>query len=180
MAVRAFEHFTPNVASSAFVDETALVIGQVTLEEDSSVWPMAVLRGDINAIHIGKRSNIQDGTIIHVTHSGKYNPDGYQTRIGDDVTVGHRCILHGCTIGNHCLIGMGACLMDGVRVESDVIIGAGSLVTPGKILTSGYLWLGTPARRLRPLTDEEREFLTYSAHYYTQLKNKHHTSMARS
>lgn len=173
MAIRTFEHFKPNVASSAFVDEAALVIGQVTLEEDSSIWPMAVLRGDINVIHIGKRSNIQDGTVIHVTHAGKYNPEGYATRVGDDVTVGHRCILHGCTIGHHCLIGMGVCLMDGVQVEPNVIIGAGSLVTPEKVLTSGYLWLGAPARRIRPLTDEEREFLTYSATYYAQLKNRH-------
>jgi carbonic anhydrase/acetyltransferase-like protein (isoleucine patch superfamily) len=170
---RQFGQLTPQIHSSAFVDETALVIGQAVLDEDCSIWPMAVVRADINAIAIGKRSNVQDGTIIHVTHAGKFNPEGYATVIGNDVTVGHRCILHGCTIGDRCLVGMGVCLMDGVTVESNVIIGAGSLVTPGKTLTSGYLWLGSPARRARPLTDQELEFLGYSANYYVQLKNQH-------
>ena len=173
MAIRRFTDLNPQIHASAFVEETALVIGGATLDEDSSVWPMAVIRADINSIYVGKRSNIQDGTIIHVTHAGKYNPEGYQTQIGNDVTVGHRCILHGCTIADHSLIGMGVCLMDGVTVESNVIVGAGSLVTPGKVLTSGYLWLGSPARRARPLTDAEMEFLTYSANYYVQLKNRH-------
>jgi carbonic anhydrase/acetyltransferase-like protein (isoleucine patch superfamily) len=173
MTIRQFGDFKPQIHSSAFVDDTALVIGQVVLDEDSSVWPMTVIRGDINSVHIGKRSNIQDGTVIHVTHPGKFNPSGYTTSVGDDVTVGHRCILHGCTIQAHCLIGMGVCLMDGVTVESRVIIGAGSLVTPGKTLTGGYLWLGSPARKARTLTDQELEFLSYSSQYYAQLKNKH-------
>lgn len=173
MSVRHFNQLKPQIHSSAFVDATALVIGGATLEEDSSIWPMAVVRADINSIYIGKRSNIQDGTVIHVTHPGKYNPEGYKTWVGSEVTVGHRCILHGCTIGDRTLIGMGVCLMDGVTVESNVIVGAGSLVTPGKILTSGYLWLGSPARRVRPLTDQELEFLGYSAEYYVKLKNQH-------
>lgn len=173
MTIRHFNDLKPQLHPSAFVDDTALVIGDATLEADSSIWPMSVIRADINAVHIGKRSNIQDGTIIHVTHAGKYNPNGYKTWVGDDVTVGHRCILHGCTIADHCLIGMGVCLMDGVTVESHVIVGAGSLATPGKVLTSGYLWLGSPVRRVRPLTPEETEFLTYSADYYVRLKNQH-------
>ncbi len=176
MGIRRFAEFTPKIHPTAYVDETALVIGQVNLEEDSSVWPMTVVRGDINSIHIGKRSNIQDATVIHVTHAGKYNPDGFGVLVGDDVTVGHRCILHGCTIQNRCLIGMGVCLMDGVVVESNVIIGAGSLVTPGKIVESGYLWLGSPARRVRPLNEKEQEFLLYSSQYYAQLKNRHQES----
>lgn len=174
MAIRPFAELIPKIHPTAYVDETALLIGQVTLEEDSSVWPMAVIRGDINSIHIGKRSNIQDSTVIHVTHAGKHNPQGFATYVGDDVTVGHRCILHGCTIQDRCLIGMGVCLMDGVVVESNVIVGAGSLVSPGKILESGYLWLGSPARRVRPLNEKELEFLIYSSSYYVQLKNKHH------
>ena len=177
MAIRHFADHKPQVHASAFVDATALVIGQATLDEDSSVWPMSVIRADINAVYIGKRSNIQDGTIIHVTHAGKYNPAGYKTWVGNDVTVGHRCILHGCTIADHCLIGMGVCLMDGVTVEPNVMIGAGSLVTPGKTLTSGNLWLGAPARCIRPLNEQELEFLTYSAQYYAQLKNKHQQSI---
>jgi carbonic anhydrase/acetyltransferase-like protein (isoleucine patch superfamily) len=171
--IRHFAEFKPEIHPSAYVDDTALIIGQVKLEADSSVWPMAVIRGDINAVSIGQRSNIQDGTIIHVTHAGKFNPEGFTTRVGNDVTVGHRCILHGCTIQDNCLIGMGVCLMDGVIVESNVIIGAGSLVTPGKVLESGYLWLGSPARRVRSLNEKEQEFLAYSSHYYVQLKNKH-------
>ena len=175
MPIRRFANLTPQIQPSVFVDETALIIGNATLDEDSSVWPMAVIRADINSVHIGKRSNIQDGTIIHVTHAGKYNPPGYQTWIGSEVTVGHRCILHGCTIKDHCLIGMGVCLMDGVNIESNVIVGAGSLVPPGKTLTGGYVWVGSPARRLRPLTLEESEFLSYSADYYVQLKDKYLT-----
>lgn len=173
MTIRDFANLKPKVHLSAFVDETALVMGDATLDEDSSIWPMAVVRADINAIYVGKRSNVQDGTIIHVTHAGKHNPDGYETWVGDDVTIGHRCILHGCTIANRCLIGMGVCLMDGSKVEANVIIGAGSLVPPGKVLTSGHLWLGSPARCIRPLTAQELEFLGYSANYYSQLKNKH-------
>ena len=173
MTIRRFASSEPNIHPSAYVDETALVIGDVTLAEDSSVWPMAVIRADINSVHIGKRSNIQDGTVIHVTHDGKYNPGGFRTLVGEDVTVGHRCILHGCTIADHCLIGMGVCLMDGVVVEPQVIIGAGSLATPGKVLTGGYLWLGSPVRRARPLTPEEIEFLSYSSAYYVKLKNQH-------
>lgn len=173
MTIRQFGDLKPQIHSSAFVDDTALIIGDAILEQDCSIWPIAVIRGDINTVHIGKRSNIQDGTIIHVTHAGKYNPAGFKTDVGNNVTVGHRCILHGCTIADNSLIGMGVCLMDGVTVESNVIVGAGSLVTPGKVLTSGYLWLGAPARRVRPLNDQELEFLTYSAQYYVQLKNKH-------
>jgi carbonic anhydrase/acetyltransferase-like protein (isoleucine patch superfamily) len=173
VAIRRFADRQPQVHPSSFVDETALVIGDAVLAEDSSVWPMAVIRADIHAIRIGKRSNIQDGTVIHVTHAGKYNPDGFQTIVGNEVTVGHRCILHGCTIHDHCLIGMGVCVMDGATVEPQVIIGAGSLVTPGKVLTSGYLWMGAPAKCVRPLTPEEREFLSYSADFYVKLKNRH-------
>ncbi len=173
MTIRSFVDLKPQIAPSVYIDDTALVIGDVTIEKESSVWPMAVLRGDINSIHIGKRSNIQDGTIVHVTHASAYYPDGYKVWVGDDVTIGHRCILHGCRLADHCLVGMGVCLMDGVQVESHVIIGAGSLVPPGKILTGGYLWLGSPARRSRKLTAEELEYLTYSANYYVKLKNRH-------
>jgi len=169
MTIRAFEQNTPQVAESTFVDETALVIGDAILGKESSIWPMVVVRGDVNAIRIGERSNIQDGTVIHVTHRSTHNPDGYATHISHDVTVGHRCILHGCTIEDHCLIGMNSCLMDNVHVEPNVIVGAGSLVTPGKTLTSGYLWLGSPVKRIRPLTSEEIESLTYSANHYVKL-----------
>lgn len=173
MTIRSFETHTPEIDATAFVDDTALVIGRVHIGAHSSIWPMAVLRGDIHDIRIGAYCSVQDGTIVHVTHKGPFSPEGFSTEVGDRVTVGHRVILHGCQIGSDCLIGMDACLMDGVRVESDVIIGAGSLVTPGTVCESGYLWLGRPARKVRVLTDRERAHIAYSADYYAKLKDRH-------
>ena len=140
--------------------------------DDCSVWPMTVIRGDVNHIRIGNRSNIQDGSILHVTHASANN-DGYALTIGDDVTAGHQVILHGCTIEDRVLIGMGATIMDGAVIQSDVVLGAGSLVAPGKVLESGYLYLGSPAKRVRALTDAERAFFTYSAGNYVKLKDLH-------
>jgi len=173
MTIRVFENLLPNIASTAYVDSTALVIGDVSIAADASLWPMVVARGDIQSIRIGARTNIQDGSILHVTHDGPLSPGGYALNIGDDVTVGHRAILHGCTIGDHCLIGMGAVVMDGAGLEPRVILGAGSLVTPGKVLEGGYLWLGSPARRMRPLRSEEFDYLDYSSRHYVDLKNRH-------
>ena len=173
MTILAFEEHTPHLQAGAYVAPHAYVSGRVTLGVDSSVWPMSVIRGDINDITIGARSNIQDGSILHVTHGGKFSrPEGFALTIGDDVTVGHRVVLHGCTIGNRCLIGMGAIVMDNVVIEDDVIIGAGSLVPPGKVLESGFLWKGNPVEKARPLTDKERDFFTYSAQYYSQLAKR--------
>ncbi len=173
MTIRVFEHLTPHIAATAYVDPTALVIGDVSIGNDASLWPMVVARGDIQSISIGARTNIQDGSILHVTHDGPLSPGGHALRIGDDVTVGHRVILHGCVIGDNCLIGMGAILMDGAQLESRALLGAGSLVPPGKILEGGYLWLGSPARRVRPLRPEELAFLEYSSAHYVDLKNRH-------
>ncbi|HKJ08109.1 MAG TPA: gamma carbonic anhydrase family protein [Gammaproteobacteria bacterium] len=173
MTVRPFEDMTPRIAESAFVDETALIIGDVSLGEEASVWPMAVVRGDIHRIGIGPRTNIQDGSVLHVTHAGEFNPHGYPLSVGSEVTVGHRVILHGCTIEDRCLIGMGAVVMDGALIRSGVLLGAGSLVTPGMELEGGYLWLGSPARRVRPLRADEQAFLAYSAEHYVRLKNRH-------
>jgi carbonic anhydrase/acetyltransferase-like protein (isoleucine patch superfamily) len=128
-------------------------------------------RGDVNHIHIGKRSNIQDGSVLHVTHKNAANPNGYPLIIGDDVTVGHKAMLHGCTIQDRVLVGMGSIILDGVTVESEVVIGAGSLVPPNKTLQSGYLYMGNPVKQARPLTDEERAFLVKSAENYVQNKD---------
>ena len=138
MSVRIFEGHTPRIADSAYVDEHALVIGDVHLGEDSSVWPMSVVRGDVNSIRIGARTNIQDGSVVHVTHDCEYSPGGYAVTIGDDVTVGHRVIVHACEIGDRCLIGMGSVILDGAVIEPDSMIGAGCLVPPRE----------TPRRRL--------------------------------
>jgi carbonic anhydrase/acetyltransferase-like protein (isoleucine patch superfamily) len=173
MTLRNFESFTPTVAASAYVDSTALVIGQVRIGEDSSIWPLSVIRGDIHFIAIGERTNVQDGTVIHVTHDGPFNPGGFATTIGNDVTVGHKVMLHGCTIGDRVLIGMGSIIMDGVIVESDVVVGGGSLVPPGKRLESGYLYVGSPVKQIRKLKDTELQYFIYSAGKYVELKNRH-------
>jgi len=173
LSIRAFQTYFPSIADAVYVDEDATVIGQVTIGEDSSVWPRTVLRGDVNYITIGKRCSIQDGTVIHVTHDGPYHPGGFPTVLGDDITIGHQVILHGCTIQSDCLIGMAATIMDGVIIESQVILGAGSLVPPGKVITSGYLWLGIPAKKTRPLTNKEIAEIQYNSAHYVRLKQQY-------
>lgn len=175
MTVRSFEQHAPNLAHGVYVHDQALVIGDVEIGADSSVWPMSVVRGDVHGIRIGARSNIQDGCVLHVSHDSEYSPGGHRLEVGDEVTVGHGVILHGCTIGDHVLIGMGSTVMDGAVIQTEVILGAGSLVTPGKLLKSGYLWVGRPARAVRPLEDREKEYLRYSAHHYVRLKNRYLT-----
>jgi carbonic anhydrase/acetyltransferase-like protein (isoleucine patch superfamily) len=171
--IRNFEGKAPQLATGVFVDETALVLGDVTIGEDSSVWPMAVVRGDVNSITIGARSNIQDNSVLHVTHDGPYTPGGVALVVGDDVTVGHNVILHACTVGNRCLIGMGAIVMDKAVLEDEVFLAAGTLVPPGKRLRGGYLYRGNPAVEARPLTRDELNNLRYSAQHYLRLKNRH-------
>lgn len=153
------------------VDATSVVIGDVTLGDDVSVWPLVAIRGDVNKVVIGKRSNIQDGSVLHVTHKSASQPDGFPLIIGEEVTVGHKAMLHGCTIGNRVLVGMGSILLDGVIVEDDVMIGAGSLVPPGKRLEKGYLYLGSPVKQIRPLNEKELEGLRYSANNYVRWKD---------
>ncbi len=171
--IRAFEGVTPQIAASAFIDESAVVIGNVSIGEDSSVWPCCSVRGDIHKITIGKRTNIQDGSILHVTHDSEYAPGGFGLTVGDDVTVGHNVVLHACTIEDKCLIGMGSVVLDGSVVQSGAMVGAGSLVPPNKVLTGGYMWLGSPVKKVRELSAKEKEFLTYSAAQYAALKNRH-------
>ena len=173
MAVRAFQGKTPRVGKDVYVDETALVIGDVILGDGVSLWPMAVLRGDVQSIEIGAGTNIQDGSVLHVTHGSEHTPAGFALRVGENVTVGHRVVLHGCRVGSHCIIGIGAIVMYGAVVEDEVILGAGSLVPPGRVLESGFLYVGSPAKRFRPLTDQEKKFLRYSAEHYLLLKDAH-------
>jgi len=173
MTIKSYQSSTPVIAEHVYIDDSALVIGDVVVGEHSSIWPMTVVRGDVNSIAIGTRTNIQDGSVLHVTHRHKSIPDGFALRIGDDVTVGHKAILHGCTINNLCLIGMGAVVMDGAVLESHVLLGAGSLVTMGKILESGFLWKGNPVKKSRKLTSEEINWIEYSATHYVSLKNNY-------
>lgn len=173
MSVRAFEGILPTIGGAVFIDEAATVIGDVHIGAESSVWPGCVLRGDVNHIHIGARTNIQDGSILHVSHGSEYQTQGFPLIIGDEVTIGHHAVVHACSIGDRCLIGMGSIVLDGAVLEDEVMLGAGSLVAPGKCLEGGYLWLGSPARRARKLTDKERAFLRYSAEHYVRLKDRH-------
>ena len=171
MSIKTYKGISPSIAARVFVDESAMVIGDVTLEQDSSIWPMCVVRGDVNRIHIGQRTNIQDGSVLHVTHPHTTMPEGFALTIGDNVTVGHKVILHGCHVHDNCLIGMSSTVMDGAVIHPYVILGAGSLVSPGKELEGGHLWLGSPARKVRPLTDDEHKWIDYSATHYVNLKN---------
>ena len=164
---------TPTLGERVMVDPTAVVMGDVCLGDDVSVWPHAAMRGDVQIIRIGDRTNIQDGTVLHVTHDGPYNPGGFPLHIGNDVTIGHRALLHGCTVGDRVLVGMGAIIMDNVMVEDDVMIAAGALVTPGKRLRTKTLYAGSPAREVRPLTEQEVAFLPYSAKGYVLLKQRY-------
>jgi len=161
----------PRFGERVFVDPTAHVSGAVTLGDDVSVWPMAVLRGDVNRISVGARSNIQDGSVLHVTHESAAQPEGRALIIGADVTVGHAAILHACTIGDRCLVGMGAIVMDGAVVEPDSLIAGGAVVTPGSVVPSGTLWRGNPARQARALSSAEIAYHAYSAAHYVRLKN---------
>lgn len=173
MPILAFQSQAPLLGQRVYVDSTALVIGRVVLGDDASLWPYAVVRGDVNSIHVGARSNVQDLCVLHVTHDGPYSPGGFALTIGEDVTVGHRCILHACVIGNRCLIGMGSIVMDGAVIEDDVLLAAGSLVSPGKRLESGHLYRGSSVQKIRPLTGREREMLRYSAAHYLSLKDRY-------
>lgn len=171
MTIKSFKGKMPIIDDSVFIDPSAILYGDITLGKDSSIWPLVAARGDVNHIHIGERTNVQDGSVLHVSRASKGNPDGYPLIIGNDVTVGHKCMLHGCVIGDRVLIGMGAIVMDGVVVEDDVFIGAGSLVTPNKTLESGYLYVGNPASKKRQLSEQERAFLKASAENYATLKD---------
>jgi carbonic anhydrase/acetyltransferase-like protein (isoleucine patch superfamily) len=176
MSVRRFEGHQPDIHASVYIDEQALVVGEVSIGEDSSVWPMSVVRGDVNSIEIGERTNIQDGSVLHVTHDSEYAEGGMPLVIGSDVTVGHKVILHACQVEDGCLIGMGATVLDGALIRAGSMIGAGALVPPGKVLESGYLYLGSPVKQVRELTEKEKRFLQYSAAHYVRLKNRHKAS----
>lgn len=166
----------PAVGESCYLHPSAQLIGDVRLGWDSSVWCNAVLRGDVNRIEIGTCSNIQDFSMGHVSHKNAAKPEGSPLLIGDYVTVGHGAILHGCRIGDECLIGMGSMIMDDALIQPRVMLGAGSLVSPGKTLESGYLYVGRPAVKVRPLTPDEIAYLRYSAEHYVRVKNNYLSS----
>ncbi|GAA4895420.1 gamma carbonic anhydrase family protein [Ferrimonas pelagia] len=173
MALKAYQHTSPILGTRVFVEQSAVLYGDITLGDDASIWPLVAARGDVNHIRIGARSNIQDGSVLHVTRTSAADPVGHPLLIGEDVTVGHKVMLHGCKIGDRVLVGMGAIVLDGAVIEDDVMIGAGALVAPGKTLESGYLYIGSPAKQVRKLTDDECAFLTASADNYVRLKDEY-------
>lgn len=172
MTIRAYQDKQPSLAQGVYVDPQAVVIGEVQLGEDASIWPCAVARGDVNVISIGARTNIQDGAVLHVSHTSPFG-EGYALKIGNDVTVGHNATLHACTIEDEVLIGMNATVLDGAVIPKHCIVGANALVPPGKQLLSGWLYMGIPAKAVRQLSDEDVRFFKYSAEHYVRLKNQY-------
>lgn len=163
----------PVLADGVYLHDSAQVIGDVQIGQNSSIWCNTVLRGDVNRIVIGECSNVQDFAMGHVSHKNAAKPNGSPLIIGNYVTIAHSVILHGCTVGDQCLIGMGSIVMDDVIIEERVMVGAGSLVTPGKTLKSGYLYLGRPALQARALNAEELAHLKYSAEHYVRVKDNY-------
>jgi carbonic anhydrase/acetyltransferase-like protein (isoleucine patch superfamily) len=173
LAIYSFRGKQPQIGARVMISPESYVLGNVTLGDDSSVWPAAIVRGDMNTITIGQRTSVQDGAVLHITHASDYNPGGFPLTIGDDVTIGHQACLHGCTIGNQVLVGIGSTVLDGAVVEDQVIIAAGTLVPPDKRLESGYMYKGSPAQKARPLSDKEKSFFKYTAGNYVKLKNEY-------
>ncbi|MBK2124096.1 gamma carbonic anhydrase family protein [Fangia hongkongensis] len=173
MPVRIFNNISPTLSDGVFIDSMATVTGDVTLSKDVSIWPNVSIRGDLLPIRIGQNTNIQDNSVIHTTQFFDKNGTGFDVVIGENVTVGHGAIIHGCHIGSRCLIGMGAIILDGAVIEDDVIVGAGSVVAPKKKLESGYLYVGSPAKRIRALTEEEKSYILQNAMNYNEVKNEH-------
>jgi carbonic anhydrase/acetyltransferase-like protein (isoleucine patch superfamily) len=173
MSIRSFNGVLPQLGENVYIDDSAVVIGAVTFGDNVSVFPTAVIRGDVEKITIGENTNVQDGAVLHVSHQGKFSERGHPLHIGKSVTIGHRAVIHGCTVGNYCLIGIGAIIMDDAVLEDYVMLGAGSLVPPNKKLESGFLYVGSPAKQSRALSEDEKEFLRYSAQHYVSLKNQY-------
>ena len=172
-SIRSHRGISPQLGQRVYVDPAATVIGNVSLGDDASVWPGAVIRGDMHRIVVGARSNVQDNAVLHITHASDFNPDGWPLTIGDDVVIGHRAVLHGCTLGNRILVGNGAIVNDGAVIEDEVIIGAGCMVPPGKTLETGYVYVGNPCKQMRALSDSETQFFTYSPSNYVKLKDQY-------
>ncbi len=171
--IREHAEHSPEMGKRVFIDPSAVVSGNVQIGDNSSIWPMTVVRGDMHSILIGARTSVQDGSVLHITHAGPYNPGGWPLSIGDDCTIGHKVVLHGCQLGHRILVGIGAIVMDGAIIEDEVVIGANSLVPPNKHLESGFLYLGSPVKKVRALTQKELDYFVYVAKNYVDLKEEH-------
>ena len=173
MTIRKYKDFEPNVNNTAYVDENSLIIGDVTIGAESSIWPMTVARGDVQKIVIGERTNVQDGSILHVTSDNAFTPGGTPLVIGNNVTIGHGVILHACTIEDESLIGIGSIILDGAIIEKNSMLAAGSLVGPNKVIKSGMLYKGSPAKPERKLTKKELEYISFSSKHYVKTMKQH-------
>ncbi|MDO7674861.1 MAG: gamma carbonic anhydrase family protein [Reinekea forsetii] len=173
MTIHTFSGKQPQLGERVFISPAGYVLGDVTLGNDCSVWPGAVIRGDMQRIQVGQRTSVQDGAVLHITHASAYHPEGFPLTIGNDVTIGHQACLHGCSIGNEVLIGIGATVLDGAQIEDRVILAAGALVPPGKVLVSGFLYKGSPAAAARALSDAELDYFRYTAGNYVKLKDQY-------
>ncbi|WP_329741924.1 gamma carbonic anhydrase family protein [Dyella sp. A6] len=170
--LRSYKGIAPTLGQRVYVDPAASVIGDVVLGDDVSIWPGAVLRGDVNHIRVGAKTNIQDGAIVHVAHAGPYGP-GFPCLIGEGVTVGHAAVVHACSIGDYALIGMHATVLDGAVIGDYGFVGAGAVIPPGKVVGERELWLGNPAKCVRLLSDVQVEQLRYSADHYVRVKDEY-------
>ena len=178
--VRPYLDQLPRLGQRVYIDEAARVIGDVELGDDVSVWPFTVIRGDVNYVRIGDRTNVQDGTVIHVSHDGPHAKlGGFATVIGADCTIGHKAIVHACHIEDACLVGMGSTVLDGAVIQKHGFLGAGALLPPGKVMGEGEMWLGAPAKFARRLSDAEIQALFYSAGHYVKLKDEYLTGRRR-
>jgi carbonic anhydrase/acetyltransferase-like protein (isoleucine patch superfamily) len=175
--IRSYQGIEPQIDDNAWIDDTAVIIGHVHIAQQVSIWPQVVVRGDIHRIEIGAGTNIQDGCIVHVSHDSRFLPGGAPTIIHEHVTVGHQAVLHGCEIHAECLIGIGAKILDRAILKPHCMLAAGALVPPGQVLEGGYLYVGTPAKRTRILTDLELEYFNYTAEHYIQLAMRHRATV---
>ncbi|MDQ7090136.1 MAG: gamma carbonic anhydrase family protein [Methylococcales bacterium] len=174
MSIRKFKNKQPKMGRHVYIDEASIIIGDVVLGDDVSIWPTAVIRGDVSYIRIGDKTNVQDGSVLHVSHANPHIEEkNHPLIIGQGVTIGHKAVVHACTIGDYCLIGMAAVIMDDAIIDDYVILGAGSLVLSGQKLEGGHLYLGSPAKKIRALNESETEFLRYSSQHYVELKNEY-------
>ena len=175
-SIREFNGKKPQIDPTVYVDEAAVVIGDVIIGEDSSVWPCVSVRGDLLRITIGKCTNIQDCSTLHTSEYPKDSGKGFDLVIGNNVTIGHGVVLHGCHIGDNSLIGMGSIVLDGVVVQENVFIGAASFVPPGKVLESGYMYLGSPVKKIRPISEKEKQDMQGNTTHYVTTKNRYKTT----
>ena len=178
--LRAYRDRFPALGERTYVDPAATVIGDVVLGDDVSVWPQTVIRGDVNFIRIGARTNLQDGTVVHVSHDGPHAKlGGFATVIGEDVTIGHKAIIHACRIGAAALVGMGAIMLNGARIGNHCLVGAGALITEGKEFPDNSMIVGAPARRVRDVREDEQRLIAFGADVYVKRHRQYAKGLRR-